>query len=228
MNGSPQDEWNFCKGERKNRCERRLSEFFVVKFLHPLVLVLFTQHISAIIDKLVNLKRFNFASKVLGNLPLQENCTMTQATASSITGIVCTERCHVLFTRVMESLLCSARAFCNPVRKLLGSIAVLRKFISQSRVKTRRMNTDLSSLTSRSTGVAYLCCCIFSLLPLWYWFQDLIRIYISRSTYRSTKKYVKSTVLMKVNVNLYMKSIRICHLHQLCSFKNQIFKRRGE
>jgi len=37
VNGSPQGEWNFFKGERKNRTEWRVNEFFVVKFLHHLL-----------------------------------------------------------------------------------------------------------------------------------------------------------------------------------------------
>jgi len=38
----------------------------------------------------------------------------------------------------------------------LVSSQYFRKFHSQSRVKTRHLNTDQSSLITRSTGVAYL------------------------------------------------------------------------
>ena len=39
VNGSPQGEWNFCKGEWKKRGEWRVIEFSVAKLLRPLVLV---------------------------------------------------------------------------------------------------------------------------------------------------------------------------------------------
>jgi len=38
-----------------------------------------------------------------------------------------TERCHVLSTRVMESLLCSAGASCTPVQMSSARIAVFSK-----------------------------------------------------------------------------------------------------
>ena len=37
VNGSPQGEWDFCKGEWKNRGEWRVNQFSVAKFLHPLI-----------------------------------------------------------------------------------------------------------------------------------------------------------------------------------------------
>jgi len=61
------------------------------------------------------------------------------------------------------------------------------------------------------------------------WKKTIIRVEISRNTYRWSKKYtLKHFVLMKVNVNLQMKPIRTRQLHQLrgFNFKNPIFKGR--
>jgi len=48
----------------------------------------------------------NFASSAISNLSLQKNRTMAQLPVS-IMGIDFTEGCHVLFNRVVESLLYS-------------------------------------------------------------------------------------------------------------------------
>jgi len=64
----------------------------------------FTQNISPIVNIMANFKRSNFASSAVSNLlPLQKNRTVMQITASM--GIDFTERCHVFFNPVVESLL---------------------------------------------------------------------------------------------------------------------------
>ena len=64
----------------------------------------FTQNISAIVNIMANFKRSNFASSAVSYLlSLQKNRTVMQLTAS--TGIDFTERCHVLFNPVVESML---------------------------------------------------------------------------------------------------------------------------
>jgi len=65
---------------------------------------LFTQHISAIVNIIANFKRSNFASSAVSNLlSLQKNRTVMQWTATM--GVDFSERCHVLFNPVVESLL---------------------------------------------------------------------------------------------------------------------------
>jgi len=56
--------------------------FLLLHFLHPLILVFFTQDISALINKMVNFKRSNFASKAVSNLSLQGNRSTMEVTTS--------------------------------------------------------------------------------------------------------------------------------------------------
>jgi len=64
-------------------------------------------------------------------------------------GIDFTERCHVLSTRVMESLHERSALLCEGY---LPEPQYFRKFHSQSRVKTRHLNTDQRNLSSRSVS----------------------------------------------------------------------------
>jgi len=134
----------------------RVNEFSVAKFLHAVVTVS-SQHVTATTNQMVNMKRCNVMSEAVSNLTsLQKNCAMEELSMYDVIGIYYANRCHVAFTWVMESVLSDMWASCTPVRRLSARSAVLSKFHTQSRVKTRHTNSDQSSLTSWGTGVTYL------------------------------------------------------------------------
>ena len=82
-----------------------MNEISVPNFLYCLVTSILFFFLPAIVNIMANFKRSNFASSAVRNPSLQENRTMVQLTVSM--GIDFTERCHVLFNPVVESLLCS-------------------------------------------------------------------------------------------------------------------------
>jgi len=138
---------------------------------------LFIQHISAIVNNMASGKSSNFTSTAVSNLSLQKTYFGTIVCVHCVIVIYSyfTEKCHVLFTGVTESVLCSAWGSCTPVWRLLDRIGALSK-VSFPTSNENQTHEYCAGFTILSTGVAYL----------WYlivtnsvFFQDLIGIYVS-------------------------------------------------
>jgi len=102
-----------------------------------------------------------------------------------IIGIDFTERCHVLFTPVTESRLCSARACCKNV--ICWNHSPCESFILNLEWKPNTWTLIRVALLVELKEQPIWDIC---LLPLWYWFQHIIRVYISGNTYRRSYKHV--------------------------------------
>jgi len=140
---------------------------------------------------MANFKRSNFVSSAVRNPSLQKNRTMMHLTASM--GIDFTERCHVLFNPVVESLLCSAWPSCTPVQKLSARIAVLSKV----------SGTWTLISVALSVKVQDYPICDISMFPVWYLFQHLIFVYISDNTRRMSMKCLQNICFDESKCKIY-------------------------
>ena len=120
---------------RVNERRGRKDEFPVAQFLHPLVLVSFSQSLT------------KWWTSSVVNLRLKQAVSSRQVLPSD-----------AMFCSLEWRNLCRALRECPALlyEGCLVESQYFRKFNSPSGVKTRHMNADQSRLTSRSTGVAYV------------------------------------------------------------------------
>jgi len=134
-------------------------------------------------NKIANVKRSSFVSSAVSNLTLQKKRTMMQL------GTDFTERCHVLFNRVVHE---------RPVL-MWNSYLLESQYFQKFRVPEH--SSDLSGEVQpnqlKYRNSLYLCC----LLPVWYWFQNQICVYSSGNTGRMSMKYLQNTLCFDEQVN---------------------------